>query len=665
MIGDIYKKTAEQSGYQPTKEVADFTSTIKRDFFEADRVLHTPWDELNSRSLIEDENRGKRMFNTFVDEGIENQADAWKWRGTRSMARNKGIAMHAQLTASYIIPMFMAQNDQDETDADFSELMRDLVEWMVDNSEYKSSFLSLVFGMLTNPVTYLGAEYCEVYQKIKQRQEDGTLSTKEVIDEVLSGFQAPVYSPSQILITNAYIRNIQKQRCVFKREYIEYTTAEAEYGTHENWQYVRPGIKTIYNDEDGLFYDIKDEVHNIYLVEKVTTMYRRDDTEVCFINGIYFGAENIDDNPMRHRDNRGTPKYNITPFGYSRIGEHFAFYKSMMNALSWDNALIDAMYEITMNREILDLLPPVAVFGDDKVDSDIIFPSSVVPFADKDAKMMPILPPRNPMSGYTALRTIEESMADGSVSDTTAGQLPNASQKAYSVATANANAKTLLSAIGKTLAESVCQYGSLMGDIAITHLTVPQVDQILGGAIRLKYRTFTLHNKQVGGKTVDKQLSFDDSLMGASMSEGDKRAYNMRLLEESGYPEHKKALYVYNPELFASMRYLSRIEPQELFPKNEEFMQAMLTNLYETLAEDPLIDREALLKKLLYSYFRSEADGLIVKPVPSPSPLPGQVMPTPANGAPPTPPGKSPLANMANSRMLSTAMGSPQRGGGA
>lgn len=663
MIGEIYKQT-QPSGYAPSKEVTEFTGYVKLDFFEGTRLLQTPWSELNGRSVIDDENRGKGMFNTFVDESVENPADAWKWRGTRSMARNKGIALHAQLTAAYIVPMFMAQNDQDETDGDFSELMRDLVEWMVENSSYKGSFLSLVFGMLTNPVTYLGAEYCEVYQTIKERQEDGTLSSKEVVDEVLSGFQAPVYSSSEILITNAYVRNIQKQRCVFKREYIEWETAKAEFGTHENWQYVQKGIKTIYNDEDGLFYDVKDEGHRSYLVEKVTTMYRRDDTEVCFVNGIYMGdVDDIDANPMCHRDNRGTPKYDVIPFGYSRIGEHFAFYKSMMNALQWDNGLIDAMYEMTMNREILDLLPPVAVYGDDKVDSDIVFPGSVTPFADKDTKIAAILPPRNPMSGYTALRTIEESMADGSVSDTTAGQLPAAGQKAYSVATANANAKTVLSAVGKSLAESVCQYGSLMGDIAITHLTVPQVDQILGGAIRLKYRTFTLHGKQLDGKVVDKQLAFDDSLMGTSMSETEKRNRNLKLLEQSGYPEHKKALYVYNPELFASMRYLTRIEPQELFPKNEEFMQAMLTNLYETLAEDPLINREALLKKLLYSYFRSDADGLIVKPVPSPSPLPGQIMPAVANGAEPAgpgpTPGKSPLSAMTNAKMLSTAMGGP------
>lgn len=657
MIGEIYRKTSTPSGYAPSKEVCDFTGYVKRDFYEGNRILQAPWPELNERSVIDDENRGKKMFNTFVEEGIDNPADAWKWKGTRSIARNKAVAMHANLTAAYIIPMFMAQNENDETDQDFSEVMRDLAEWMVNNSEYKSQFLSLVFGMLTNPVTYFSAEYAEVYQKIKQKDENGQITTKEIMDEVLSGFQSPVYGPSEILITNAYERNMQRQRVVIKREYVEYSNAKAEYENHPNWKYVTPGIKTIYNDEDGLFYDVKDKSHYTYLVEKTHVGYRRDDTEVCFINGIYFGDEDVDANPMHHRDNRDAPKYNVVPFGYSRIGEHFFYYKSMMNVLGWDNMLIDAMYEITMNRELLDLLPPIAVSGQDKIDSDLIFPSAVIPFADKDTKISNLLPPRNPQAGYNALRAIEDSISDSSVSDTTAGQLPAASQKAYSVSVANVNAQKTITAVGKSLGESICQYGQLMADIAVQHLTVPQVDDILSGDIRIKYRTFVLHNKNIGGKEVDKQISFDPSLMGSEMNDDDKRSYNLKLLEKSGYPDHKKALYTYNPELFARMRYLTRIEPQDLFPKNEEFMQAMLTNLYAELKDDPLIEREALLRKLLYSYFRSDANDLVMKKQPNPMPLPGQPMqPTQALQGQPGQ-GGGMLGQMVQAKTLSTAIG--------
>ena len=108
-------------------------------------------------SVLDRDDRDKKTFNAFVDETIEDPSVAWEWRGTRSKARNKAIAMHAQLTAGYIIPLFMAQNENDEEDRDFSDIMRSIVEWMVYNSEYKTSFISVAMGMLVNSVTYLGA----------------------------------------------------------------------------------------------------------------------------------------------------------------------------------------------------------------------------------------------------------------------------------------------------------------------------------------------------------------------------------------------------------------------------------------------------------------------------------------------------------------------------
>src|SRR3990167_7650737 len=202
MIGEIYTKTTPVSAYQPPKEIQDLTSFIQRDFQQGQAIIDKPWRELGDLSITDRTSRDQKTFNAFVDETIEDPSEAWQWRGTRSKARNKAIAMHAQLTAGYIIPMFLAQNDADEEDRDMSDIMRDVCEWMVNNSNYKSSFLMTSMGMLVNPVTYLGAEYAQIFQKIREKTEKGYTVT-EILDEVLSGFQAPVYSADQILITNA------------------------------------------------------------------------------------------------------------------------------------------------------------------------------------------------------------------------------------------------------------------------------------------------------------------------------------------------------------------------------------------------------------------------------------------------------------------------------
>jgi hypothetical protein len=615
MIDKIYKDSSavKLSTYQPSEEVKQITKKVKKDYQIGSDILNRTWVELNHRSVVEDENRGQLMFNAFVDTSEVDSHEAWKWRGTRSMARNKGIAMHAQLTANYLLPVFIAQNENDETDQDFSEVMRDIIEWMTSptNSNYQSSFLEIVFGMIKNPVTYLGAEWCEVMQTIREKQEDGSYTMKEILDEVLSGFKAEIWSSTQVLITNAYERNIQRQRAIIKRRYVEKDELEAKYGDHPHWGFVQEGIKSIYNDQDGLFYDIKDDEHLTVVAEEIH-MSRQNDCEIPFVNGIYLGNLDVSNNPVKHRDNQNRPKYNVVPFGYRRIGEHFFYYKSMMSELGWDNALYDAMSEAVMNRAFLEVDMPIAISGVDNIDSEVIFPSSVVSLENKDAKVQQLLPNSNMVAGFNALRETEKSMNEGSnINETLAGQLPDASQKAFSVAQAQANAKKLLGAVGKSLAESIAQYGDLMKDIAINHLTLPQVDELTSGALKLKYRAFLIPEKSKNGKSVEKKIRFDSKLIGKQMSKEEMDYANVALLDEVGYPNNKQTLVVVNPIMFSKFKYLTRVDVQEMFTQGNEYWQNTLVNLKGALANDPYVDQQALTKRLLTSYFNSDADDLM------------------------------------------------------
>lgn len=646
MIGN--PKDGVVSLYQPSQEVCDFTAVIKKDYALGDTILNQPWVELNDRSVIEDQNRGQMMFNAFVDTSIEDEAEAWKWRGTRSEARNKGIAMHANLTANFLLPTFVAQNDDDEVDQDFSEVMRELIEWMAqpNNSNYQSSFLQMVFAMETNPITYLGAEFFEVMQTIRMQGEDGKYTTKEIVDQVLSGFQAPIYSADQVLLTNAYQRDMQRQRRIIKRRYVEKSELEARYKDHPNWYAVQEGIRSIYNESDGLFYDVQDADHTDLVSEDIA-LCRRDDSEVCFLGGVYMGnMDSIEDNPIAHRDNRDAPKYNITPFGYYRIGEHFVFYKSMMNALGWDNDLYDAMTEVVMNNALLEQDPPVGISGADEVDSAMNFPGATVSFEDKDTKITPIFPPKNFAAGFKSLQETADSISKSSLSDTASGELPEASQKAYTVAAAAAASKKLIKGVGASLGESVISYGSLMKDIALNHITAPEVDELVSGTMKLKYRTFLLKNKAGAGKIMDKQIKFDSTLIGSEMTAKEKKYASLQLLETANYPDSKNAIRLVNPELFAKFNYYASADLEEMFNKNSEYWQPILLNLKTALANDPTIDQEFLSKKLGYAYFNREGEDIIKKQA---APLPG------ANPAQPNPnPAGNPLGAMVQNKALST-----------
>lgn len=616
MIDEIYN-TSPVSAYQPSKEVADFTSIVKKDFGSGWEILHRPWIELNNMNVIDRDSRDRRTFNAFVDENIEDTTQAWKWRGTRSKARNKAVAMHAQLTAGYIIPMFMAQNENSEEDRGFSDFMRDGIEWMIQNSEYRSSFMQTAMGMLVSPAVYMGAEYAEVTQTIKERQDSGEIITKEIMDEILSGFRAPVYSPDQVLISNVYEPNIQKHRFNIKRRYIEWSEAKAKYGNHEMWAFVQPGVKTLYNSDDAMFYDVKDDSHP-FMVEEVIYRNRREDIEVCFLNGIYMGDSDPNKgNPIQHRDNKGAPKYNVQPFGYQRITEHFFYYKSLMNAMYWDDRLIDAQYELGMNTAFLNAEMPIAVTGQDTVSSDIRFPGAVTAFNSAETKVDRIFPQSDVGGIFQAMSVTEKSMSEGSVSDVMGGAMPDRGQKATGIAIAEENAKILIQGVGRNLAESMVGFGGLMADIFINHFSVAQVAELSGDNAKLKYRKLILKNKVVGGKEVSKVLNFDESLLGASMTEEEKRAKQLDMLKETGYPHNEVHLYNVNPELFARAKYLVSVEPERMFPQNEEFRQAMISNFYGQFAMNPYISLEALTQKAAYAFFRGESEDLLKKADPA------------------------------------------------
>jgi hypothetical protein len=157
------------------------------------------------------------------------------------------------------------------------------------------------------------------------------------------------------------------------------------------------------------------------------------------------------------------------------------------------------------------------------------------------------------------------------------------------------------------------------------------------GKTKLKYRTFIVSKKNVGNKQVSKTLKFDETLLGAEMSEEKKNNEEMMMLEKIDYPNNKNHIYRINPEVFARYKYLTKCEPERMFPQNEEFMQAILSQLYTQLRQDPLIKSETLVRKVLYSYrgILGDTDEMIQEAPTGPvaPEMEGQGKPTPANVA--------------------------------
>ena len=605
MIGDIIKGTTEISLYQPPQDVLDFSNMVLENYQQGWANLTKPWEELNGYSIIDRMNKDQRTFNAWVDESTESAEEAWKYRGTRSLAATKAMAMHAHMTSRYAIANVSAQNEEQESDRMAGNIMKDITEWMTVNSNYRESILLATMGILVNPLTWLEGEFHEINQIV--RDSKGKETT--MLDEVFSGFQVDVLSSTQVLVGNMYEKNVQRQPFIIKRRWLDYATAYAKYHEHENWNYVQTGYKSVYSEKEGIFYDIKDDEHPSLVSEEII-LIRVEDTEVPYVGGIYMGNDNVKANPIRHRDNRNAPKYNVVPFGYHKINEHFLPFKSLMNITGWDNHLLDSLWRIGMDHAILATLMPTAVSGVEKFDTQIIFPGSVTAFQNPDARVTPLLPNANQNPIFNAISKVEDSLQEKSLSETLSGDLPAASQKAFTVGKAEQHSQTLLKGALSNFAISLTQFFPIMVDIAIQHLTVAEVDEITEAT---RYRRFILEDQVVSGKKVSKNIIFDESMQGRSMTKQEEDQKSLELLKETGFPENDTHLYLVNPHLFSKLKYLVRYDPDLMNEKNEGFERAMATNLYTMLRADPLIEPTKLVRKLLNTFYRGESDDLMAK----------------------------------------------------
>jgi len=94
LFGEISNNTPVSS-YQPDRAIADLTAWAKKESNYGWEILHRPWPELNDYSVIDRMEKDQRTFNAFVDESVDDPNEAWKWKGTRSMARNRVMVSYA------------------------------------------------------------------------------------------------------------------------------------------------------------------------------------------------------------------------------------------------------------------------------------------------------------------------------------------------------------------------------------------------------------------------------------------------------------------------------------------------------------------------------------------------------------------------------------------
>ena len=581
------------SMYQPSKKVKEITAMVLKDFLHGQEIQRRPRSEFNDRTILEEIDVNQKAFNSYVPPKSNDPDDEWRAQTVRPVTRNKLISIAAHVTATVLYPGVFAQNANDEEDRDSAQVMRDLIEWVVENSSYQKEFIRSVIGMLVDPAVILHIDYAEVMRNIKEIKDSGYVE-KKVVDEIMSGFIFNVIRVKELLIANFYEPNIQKQRFLIRNKYIDFEDARMRYGDHKNWRHIQPGVRMVFNNDDGTFYEVKDDEMRDYLVNEVTYYNRYMDVELCFINGIL--VSDIDQ-PLRRLDK----KYPFAHGGYEQLGDGKCFYfKSAANKLGSDQDVVDTMYNMIIDGTYLALMPPMALYGSEDINTSVIIPGAVTAFRDPNTKMESIAPRSDIRAGLEAITLLERSMAESSQDNARSGVGgPGGERTAREVLLLEQNARVALGLFGKQVKFYVEDVGDLIIGLILQHMTIGEISELTDG---MKFRTFMLPNKNVGGKNVTKKIKFIDP---AGVPEKyDSMAKSFELMKEEGGLEQTKTIAEVNPELFRTLKYKARVTSDEFIPMSKSLEKALNLEAFDRLIQLQNIDQDAVTRDFLLDVYR-------------------------------------------------------------
>lgn len=631
VVRDSQGNQLSESTYQPPAHVLELFGRCMRDYQVAYALQHRPFDYFDGLSLLARTREDQRTFAAFVGAEYVTAEKAWKWKGRKNTARNKLLAIAAQMIAGILFPTVMAYDEQQNDQKSLARVMRVQIEFHLKKAKYEMQFLFSLLSALVCPAVFMQVEWVEAMQNVKVRMEDGTISMMQAVDDIISGLQLNIRPVDEIMLGDFYTFNLQRQPLIVDIKRISWDEARSRFeGKHfakdnvtgqmiDLFGFVQPG-KTrvvIATQERQVLYDIEWTEADRDFVQVLTFKYRPEDLEVCWVGGVFMGDEGVDKqelytlNPFKHRrmtlvfDEKGDPQWGSAPiYNYAKSGfepadpyGRFAYYKSGAFKEYWDDDSINQAYRALQDGMKLDVYKPIMISGIAKVDGQVIAPHAVSTMP-ADGKMTAYSLGPNLAAAMNVIQQNAADISDSTIAGILQGQL-GARQSALAVNAALQNAKIMLGLFGLQVADLCMQVGDLTIDCIIENTTVGSLNTSVEGALGMKYKTYLAQSKE-RGKTITHKIIYTDHYYGKKMTPAQIQEREWELWEAHGGNDKDAHTYVWeiNPYAACRMRYQTFIDADQMLTrsmggdkKNNQEAFAMLTDPRVA----PFIDAEAVV----------------------------------------------------------------------
>jgi uncharacterized protein YktA (UPF0223 family) len=611
---DQGKVTSPVSRYQPSKKAKARIAQAMEHFEVGREIMNTSYREFNDMTVLQRQSMDQASFNVYVEPQSTDPDESWKSQAVRPIVRNRTISIAAHVTGSLVYPQVYAQNDQDEGDSDSADVMRDLMEWAGEQANYVKTFLYATIGALVNPAVIVHTEFAESYRTVKEIVDEGKWEEKRVIDELFSGFQDTIVQIDELFIGDIRQPDIQKQPFIIWRRAIDFSAAQAKHGDKANFKkYVRPGIQSVFDADSGQFYDVEDENLHGRLVEEVIYYNRTEDLQLVILNGVLVTDP---DQPNPRKDKR----YPFAKTGYELIGDgQFFYYYSLVRKMSKDEEVINTLYRLVIDGTYLQLVPPMAIYGDEEINSSVITPGTMTVFAP-ETKMEAINIGSNLSAGMAALEKVEASASESSNDVLQSGQDAGSGNTAFEVSRLEQNARIMLGLFAKMIGMLVKDLGELRMSDILQFLTIADVNRLVSDGDRLTFQSFLIPDKNVEGKKKSRRIVFDDSINQDGVPPEERKTpldLSFDVLKDEGGMDSDMEICRVVPNLFRERKFRVKVTPDAVTPPSDNVKRALNMEEYDRAIESPYANQEALYRDLLlgsYEATKSNADKYTVKP---------------------------------------------------
>lgn len=576
-------KKLDPSPYNPGKEVIELFERVQTDYQTAYTLQHRTFNEFDGVSLLDRARLDQESFAAYVGSEYVPAHKQWRWRGRKNTTANRLMGVASQMVAAMLFPYVRAVNDQNEEEKDAARVMQILIEDHLKKAGYDEKFLYILMAALVNPAVFVGVEYVNAIQRIKQRGMDGKVEIIEAVDELLSGLQLNIIPIDELLLADFYTFDLQRQPFIIRVRRISWDEARAIYGKNEDFKYVEAGKTRVVmtGQENQTLFDIDWTEADGNYVQEITAYYKPEDLQVTFVAGVFMGnKENVyNTNPFSHRRmilNKDqwllAPVYPFAKSGYQPLDVtgRFAYYKSAAFKAFWDDASINKAYQLLQDGMYLSVFPPTFLSGVSKVDGTVIAPGASIALP-KDATVNAYKMGSDLVAAMNVLNENKDDLAESTQDQTQGGVVePNVTARATVIA--ERNAKTMLGIFGLLTATLIQDVGALSMDEIIMHETVGEIDDSVPEALGMRYKTY-LAKGQERGKEVSNKIVFTDEMMGLELTDEEKREKEWELYNKSGASprerwESDQRLYMVNPYQFARMRYNLSVDADKIVQKS-------------------------------------------------------------------------------------------------